>query len=120
MADMADSLRNHIGVTQPKRLDLGSERSHPESGLDDLTLVEAQLSIGAAVRDALKTTGTALKEVGDPSQVIRVCDGDIPKILARVWQSPKRRLAFIKSLAVRSGFFDEHVSLRQRKTGTER
>jgi hypothetical protein len=99
-------------------LDLGGETRHPESGSpDDLTLTEAQLSLGAAVRDALKTTGTALKEVGDPSQVIRLCDGEIPKILGRVWQSPQRRMAFVKSLAKRSGLFNEQISLHQ-KTGT--
>lgn len=83
----------------------------------DLPLEMAKMQLGATVRRTLKKTETPLKVVGDPSQVVRVCEGEIPSVLARVWANTERRREWIKAMAKESGLFDEQVTLLERKRG---
>lgn len=92
-------------------------RDGPVQKLDSLPIEMAKAQIGSAIRDSLPR-GASLKEFGDPSQVNRLCDGDVNSILARVWARPDTRRKLVMALADASGFFEARVTLNERKTGT--
>lgn len=116
---MPESLRDHIGVTQPKRLDLEGEPLVKTLDLVEMPLELAKAQLGMAIRHTLKVSKTALKEIADPSLVVRVCEGDkIPDWLARLWVHPDRQRALVEALAEQSGQYRREVSLHERKVGT--
>lgn len=86
-----------------------SETRRPETGLarelPAISLEMAKATIGSCLREAIDVTGANTKEFGDTAQVARVCMGQIPEPLARVWMTEDRRRAFIVSLARASGCF---------------
>lgn len=72
----------------------------------------AKSHIGRAVAHVLRVTDSPLKTLGDPSQVNRVCEGDIPNVVARAYQLDRRE--FIKALAEESGVFVLRVRIEER------
>jgi urease alpha subunit len=71
----------------------------------------AKCQIGAALRKSIARTNSVLKDFGDPSLVRRVCDGDVPSVIARAWQRADTRRELVKALAEESGAFDVRCSM---------
>jgi hypothetical protein len=80
----------------------------------EIPLEMAKAQLGSALRTTIRVTGAALKEFGDPSQVNRVCDGDIPSVLARAWARPHTRKELIKALADASGQFTVSTQINEK------
>jgi len=75
----------------------------------------AKAQLGSAVGKALRRTDSVLKDFGDSSQVKRVCEGEIPSVLARVWARPDTREEFLLALMKASGLYDvRHIAERRR------
>lgn len=104
-----------------QRLDKQGETESPKSGPPDrigyIPLDMAKAQIGSALRQTIHGTGSALKEFGDPSHVNRVCDGEIPTVIARAWQRANTRRELVRALAEESGLFHVHLSINERKLG---
>lgn len=100
------------------RSDKGGESPSPKSGrprdLPEITLEMAKAQLGRAFGKSIE--GASLKEFGDPSQVGRVRDGGVPEPLARAWQRPDTRRAFVLALAEASGLFDVRFTIDERKS----
>jgi hypothetical protein len=113
---MAASLHDRIGVTQPKAVQraLGEDLNKVQHA--DMTLEMAGIQLGKAIRATLTMSDTAMKEIGTPSFVSALCDGDVPDWLARLWAKPARREAFLDALMVASGKYRRTVTYEEVKT----
>lgn len=80
-----------------QRLD-GDQRTRVQK-LDEagITLEMAKIQIGRAVGTVISRTDCPLKDFGDPSLVKRFCSGEVPSVLARVWQ--RHRCELLKAMA---------------------
>ena len=113
---MPRSVQQPLPPMEVRRVDDQGESRRPENGpreFPEISLDMAKAQIGHALR--ITIGGSALKEFGDPSQVKRVCDGEIPAPLARAWQRQDRRRAFVRALAEESGLFDVRLSIDEKK-----
>jgi len=83
--------------------------------LPDISLEMAKATLGGAVGSALRRTDSVLKDFGDASQVKRVCDGEIPSVLARVWARPDTRREWLLDLLEKSGLFEVERRISERR-----
>ena len=104
---MPRSLQLNLPPALVNRLDTGAESKVQK--LDDaakaaeIPLETAKAQIGRALKRTIARTDSVLKDFGDPSQVKRVCDGDVPTVIARAWQREATRREFVLALAEESG-----------------
>lgn len=98
-----------------QRLEKSGETGVQKVDVPEITLEMAKVQLGSAVRATLRRTDSSLKEFGDPSQVNRVCDGEVPTVLARVWARVDTRRALVIALADESGLFDIHTQISERR-----
>lgn len=96
------------------RLPVSAKGSVQKVDSVDMSLELSKKQIGSALRTTIRVTGSALKEFGDPSQVNRVCDGDIPSVLARAWARSHTRKELIKALAEESGLFSVSMQINEK------
>jgi hypothetical protein len=85
------------GPLEVKRLDKDQQPRVQKLDEADITLEMAKAQIGRAVGKTIAHTQSVLKDFGDPSLVKRFCDGEVPSVLARVWQ--RHRLELLKAMA---------------------
>ena len=117
---MATNSNRAAAVEEDNRLDRlpttakGSVQKLDTAGIALDSLEIAKVQMGAALRTTIRVSGAALKEFGDPSQVNRVCDGEIPSVLARMWARPEVRKELIKSLADASGQFNVLTNISEK------
>lgn len=81
--------------------------------LNEIPLQMAKAEIGRALHQSITVTDSALKDFGDPSHVKRVCEGDVPSVIARAWQRKDTRDAFVTALAKKAGFEVEMTMRRK-------
>jgi hypothetical protein len=114
---MPESVTKLDGAREGQRLDrlpATAKAAIQKVDYAEIPLEIAKVQIGSALRTTIRVTGAALKEFGDPSQVNRVCDGDIPSVLARAWARPQTRKEFIKALADASGQFNVLTNISEK------
>jgi hypothetical protein len=114
---MAETLPKANSSAEGQRLDrLPASAKSAVQKVDsvDMPLEISKKQIGSALRTTIRVTGSALKEFGDPSQVNRVCDGDIPSVLARAWARTHTRKELIKALAEESGLFTVGMQINEK------
>lgn len=109
-----DTAAAHLEGQRLDRLPTTAKAAIQKVDLVDIPLETAKLQVGAALRTTIRVTGSALKEFGDPSQVNRVCDGEIPSVIARMWARPQVRKELIKSLADASGQFTVSTNINEK------
>jgi len=80
---------------------------------DAMSVESAKAQLGGAVRHAIR--GRGLKDFGDPSLVKRVCDGEVPTVLAQVWKDPETRRELVTALAEASGLAEVSTTIRIRR-----
>lgn len=94
---MSKSVQSPLPPMEVKRLDERQEARVQKLDEAEITLEMAKAQIGRAVGKVIKRTDAVLKDYGDPSLVKRFCDGEVPSVLARVWQ--RHRLELLKAMA---------------------
>lgn len=99
-----------------QRLENGDEARVQKVDPIDIPLHMAKAQIGSALKDAMKRSDLALKDLGDPSHVRRVCEGDIPNVIARAWSKPETRREFVIALAEASGLAEVETTVRVKRT----
>jgi hypothetical protein len=98
-----------------QRLESEGEPRIQKVDLAEIPLEMAKCQIGAALKKTIARTDSVLKDFGDPSQVKRVCDGDVPSVLARAWQRIETRREFVAALAEESGLFEVGRYMHERR-----
>lgn len=81
--------------------------------VEEIPLEMAKAHIGSALRKTIARTDSVLKDFGDPSQVKRVCDGDVPSVIARAFMKAETRREFVRALAEESGEFDVRMVMSE-------
>lgn len=116
---MSTSVQLNLPPTPVQRLDNGPDHEVQKvdraTVLEDITLEMAKCHIGQALKKTISRTDSVLKDFGDPSQVKRVCDGDVSSVLARAFMRPDTRRELVRALAEESGWFDVRLVMSERE-----
>ncbi len=98
-----------------QRVENDGESAVQKVDLEEIPLHMAKAQIGKALHQSITRTDSPLKDFGDPSHVKRVCEGDVPSVIARAWQRADTREEFVIALAKRAGFIVE-MTMRKRES----
>lgn len=104
---MKTSVQQAFGPMEVKRFDEDQGAKVKKVDVAEIPLEVAKAQIGRAVSKVIRRTDAVLKDFGDPGLVKRVCDGEVPSVIARAWQRRDRRREFLRAL------IEEEASVEQ-------
>lgn len=96
---MSKSFQQNLGPMEVKRLHVDQSPDVQKEHVAEITLDMAKTQIGRALQKTIFRTNSVLKDFGHPGLVKRVCEGEVPSVLARAWQRTDRRREFLRALA---------------------